>query len=101
MYELKKKRKGIFISKSLGTGHSSYEKRIYWYAVSQRLRYTGLELDLDSDRHRIHGKIPRYQTSKSFWWINLWSCCGGRENKPYISREPNHNRLNHSSHVTE
>ena len=41
MYELKKNGK-VFTSKSVGTGHSSYEKRIYWAAVSQRLRNTAL-----------------------------------------------------------
>jgi len=32
----------VFTSKSVGTGPSSYEKRIYRAAVSQRLRNTGL-----------------------------------------------------------
>jgi len=41
MYELKKNGK-VFTSKFVGTGHSSYEKRIYRSAVSQRLRNTGL-----------------------------------------------------------
>ena len=41
MYELKKIGK-VFTSKSVGTGPSSYEKRIYRAAVSQRLRNTGL-----------------------------------------------------------
>jgi hypothetical protein len=41
MYELKKIGKE-FTSKSVGTGPSSYEKRIYLAAVSQRLRNTGL-----------------------------------------------------------
>ena len=41
MYELKKIGK-VFTSKSFGTGPSSYEKRIYRAAVSQRLRNTGL-----------------------------------------------------------
>ena len=41
MYELKKNGK-VFTSKSVGTGPSSYEKRIYRTAVSQRLRNTGL-----------------------------------------------------------
>ena len=41
MYELKKwKGKS---SKSVGTGPSSYEKRIYRAAVSQRLRNTALD----------------------------------------------------------
>jgi len=33
----------VFTSKSVGTGPSSYEKRIYWAAVSQRLRNTVLD----------------------------------------------------------
>jgi len=41
MYELKKNGK-VFTSKSVGTGPSSYEKRIYQAVVSQRLRNTGL-----------------------------------------------------------
>jgi len=41
MYELKKIRK-VFMSKFVGTGPSSYEKRIYWAAVSRRLRNTEL-----------------------------------------------------------
>ena len=39
MYEKNGK---VFTSKSVGTGPSSYEKRIYRAAVSQRLRNTGL-----------------------------------------------------------
>jgi hypothetical protein len=33
----------VFTSKFVGTGPSSYKKRIYCAAVSQRLRNTGLE----------------------------------------------------------
>jgi len=43
MYELKKIGK-VFTSKFVGTGNSSYEKRIYWAAVSQRLRNSGVEV---------------------------------------------------------
>jgi hypothetical protein len=43
MYELKKIGK-VFTSKFVGTGPSSYEKRIYRAAVSQRLRNTVLEV---------------------------------------------------------
>jgi len=32
----------VFTGKFVGTGPSSYEKRIYWAAVSQVLRNTGL-----------------------------------------------------------
>jgi hypothetical protein len=44
MYELKKKKLGkVFTSKFVGTGPSSYEKRMYRDAVSQMLRNTGVE----------------------------------------------------------
>jgi hypothetical protein len=43
MYELKKKIGKVFTSKYVGTGPSSYEKRIYRAAVSQRLRNTDLD----------------------------------------------------------
>ena len=42
MYELKKKNGKVFKSKFVGTGSSSFERRIYWAAVSQRLRNTAL-----------------------------------------------------------
>ena len=42
MYELKNSGK-VFTSKSVGTGPSSYDKRIHRVAVSQRLRNTGLD----------------------------------------------------------
>jgi hypothetical protein len=41
MYELKKIGK-VFTSKFVGTGPSSYEKRIYQAAVSQRLKNTAV-----------------------------------------------------------
>jgi len=43
MYELKKKIEKIFTSKSVGTGPSSYEKRIYPATVSQKLTNTCLK----------------------------------------------------------
>ena len=43
MYELKKNGK-VFTSKSVGTGPSSYEKRIYRAAVSLRFRKTVLNV---------------------------------------------------------
>jgi len=42
MYEVKKKIGKILMSKSVGTGPSSYEKRIYRATVSQGLRNTVL-----------------------------------------------------------
>ena len=43
MYELKKKFGKVFTSKSVGTGPSSYKKRIYRAADSQRLRNTAID----------------------------------------------------------
>jgi len=43
MYELKKKFGKVFTCKSVVTGPSSYEKRIYRAAVSQRLGNTALK----------------------------------------------------------
>ena len=42
MYELKKKIGKVFTSKFVGTGPSSYEKRIYQATVSQGLRNNAL-----------------------------------------------------------
>jgi hypothetical protein len=46
MYELKKIGK-VFTSKLVGTGPSSYEKRIYRAVVSQSLRNTVLRFDVN------------------------------------------------------
>jgi len=43
MYELKKKIGKVFMSKFVGTGPLSYEKRIYRAAVPRRLINTDLE----------------------------------------------------------
>ena len=43
----------VITSKFVGTGPSSYEKRIYRAAVSQRLRNTALQ-ELDSDPFHYH-----------------------------------------------
>ena len=45
----------VFTSKFVGTGPSSYEKRIYRAAVSQGLRNTGLE---NARRHNT--ALPNY-----------------------------------------
>ena len=55
MYELKKNGK-VFTSKSIGTEPSSYEKRIYRAAVSQRLRNTALH----QAQCRAHIETSRY-----------------------------------------
>ena len=46
MYELKKKIGKVFTSKFVGTGPSSFEKRIYLVAVSQRFRNTDIDIIL-------------------------------------------------------
>ena len=51
MYELKKIGK-VFTSKFVGTGPSSYKKRIYRAAVSQRLRITGLSAQPNGQRYQ-------------------------------------------------
>ena len=77
MYELKKNGK-VFTSKSVGTGPSSYEKRIYRAAVSQRFRNIDLENILKNKQtrsifcitrerlsrrviHNLHGNIQGFQ----------------------------------------
>ena len=53
MYELKKNVGKVFTSKFVGTGPSSYKKRIYRAAASQRLRNTALNVSgIFSAHHR-------------------------------------------------
>jgi len=61
MYELKKNGK-VFTSKFVGTEPSSYEKRIYLAAVSQRLRNTVLkhcDINIKSVLVRRTALLPR------------------------------------------
>ena len=58
MYELKKNGK-VFTSKLVGTGPSSYGKRIYWAAVSQRLRNPVLD-DACPERTVKEGQTRRH-----------------------------------------
>jgi len=60
MYELKKIGK-VFTSKFVGTGPSSYEKRIYRASASQSLRNT----DLDSLKSRI--SLPKIARTDTIW----------------------------------
>jgi len=53
---LKKKNWKVLTSKSVGTGPSSYEKRIYRAAVSQRLRNTAL-VDVPAELRTMNIKI--------------------------------------------
>ena len=53
----------VFTSKSVGTGHSSYEKRIYRAAVSQRLRntdvsYYNLKLFKETEDDNNNNNLP-------------------------------------------
>jgi hypothetical protein len=61
MYELSKNGK-VFTSKFVGTGPSSYEKRIYQAAVSQTLRNTGI------DHHIISSKQVLYVSSNKLYY---------------------------------
>ena len=75
MYELKKSGK-VFTSKFVWNVPSSYEKRIYRAAVSQRLRNAGLEYPsvqwLCHTKRSARKKIAR----KKIW---LWWYCSERE----------------------
>jgi hypothetical protein len=55
MYELKKIGK-VFTSKFVGTGPSSYKKRIYRAAVSQRLSNTVLDYPTYHEEIWLQGK---------------------------------------------
>jgi uncharacterized protein YbcI len=69
MYELKKIVK-VFTSKFVGTGPSSYKKRIYRAAVLRSLRNTGRNYDIGSgDKYAI-----------------FVSKCVGTQNLPWISK---------------
>ena len=58
MHKLKKIGK-VFTSKFVGTGPSSYKKRIYRAAVSQRLRNTGVENQQETlARHHLPTSPP-------------------------------------------
>ena len=81
MYELKKIGK-VFTSKFVGTGPSSYKKRIYRAAVSQSLRNTSvahrvvcLRVHRDSDQEL---RRPRREAADSPTFSidvkNAWSC---------------------------
>jgi hypothetical protein len=51
------------MSKFVGTGPSSYEKRIYWAAVSQRLRQTSKK----SNKYQL---LNTYSCT-SWWWAQI------------------------------
>ena len=53
MYELKKKTGKALTSKSVGTGPSSHEKRIYRAAVSQKLKNTDIRGSHGAEKLRL------------------------------------------------
>jgi hypothetical protein len=62
MYELKKIGK-VFMSKFVGTGPSSYKKRIYRAAVSETLRNTGIVTYFparDTTYTHTHDMLPHH-----------------------------------------
>ena len=64
MYGLKKIGK-VLTSKSFGTGPSSYEKRIYRAAVSQRLRKTALN-EVTEGWRKLHNEELKIHNSDQF-----------------------------------
>ena len=68
MYELKKIGK-IFTSKFVGTGPSSYKKRIYLAAVSQSLRNTSLEREVVTV---VETGVPTYQRNRCLQQTERW-----------------------------
>ena len=58
----------VFTSKFVGTGPSSYEKRIYRAAVLQRLRNTGLE---GQTCHYQHSAAPSIAEVQRNVWLTL------------------------------
>jgi hypothetical protein len=72
MYELKKNGK-LFTSKFLGTASSSYEKRIYRAAVSQRLRDNAIDdccVRFRVDRYFIFQNLTNYTEESHSWEAN-------------------------------
>jgi len=77
MYELKKNGK-VLTSKFVGTGPSSYEKRIYRAAVSQRLRNSAL------------GCTKEMNSGRKKW---VWHVSSGRETVAIaVFKAKNHTR---------
>ena len=68
MYELKKIG-NVFTSKFVGTGPSSYKKRIYRAAVSQRLRNTGV---VDADVLKHVGVLTVYRILRMYIYIYIY-----------------------------
>jgi len=69
MYELKKKIRKLFASKFVGIGPSSYEKRIYLAAVSQKVRNTVIgksPLQISRLRPTLEYNIAIYLTDMEY-----------------------------------
>ena len=64
MYELKKNVGKVFTSKFVGTGSSSYKKRIYRAAASQRLKNTGLDRPRGPLSHLCNGYLGYFAKVK-------------------------------------
>ena len=69
MYELKKIGK-VFTSKFVGTGPSSYKKRIYRAAVSQRLRNTGIDYRVFSLKNFNNHESTLQNLQKVKQWLS-------------------------------
>jgi len=62
----------VFTSKFVGTGPSSYEKRIYRVAVSRKLRNTAL--DSTASVIRVTDEMETLSKEGAVAW--LWCYCG-------------------------
>ena len=78
MHKLKKIGK-VFTSKFVGTGPSSYEKRIYRAAVSQKLRNTALE-------HLVYSSCDIYMIYKRSYFHRFYTKWSGLPQSPWKLR---------------
>jgi len=76
MYEPKKNRK-LLTSTSVGTGPSSYEKRIYRAAFSQRLRNTVLSHRSSQRRRGGRNNWPVLSLLRLSWSSLMWLWVAG------------------------
>jgi len=90
-YKLKKKIGKVFTSKFVGTGPSSYTKRIYWAAFSQRLRNTALDCVVQLvvcctqyvvGRWSGNGRTPLPDHRPATYWVQHIKSCTAQSKAP-------------------
>ena len=67
----------VFTSKFVGTGPSSYKKRIYWTAVSQRLRNTALQCPLVETCYTMKAVQKHILVLENEFILKCWYICVG------------------------